>query len=66
MHPQEEDREVKREDDMKAKNKGREWRESLPPVGNEDADDNVTDLVLIIHGIGQGVSLELCSVGGMS
>ena len=29
-------------------------RRSPPPVGNED-NEEVTDLVLIIHGIGQGV-----------
>ena len=57
IDPQEEEQEVKRKDALKGKNKTSEWRETLPPVGNEDSDDNVTDLVLIIHGIGQGVSL---------
>ena len=57
IDPQEEEQEVKREDTLKGKNKTSEWQETLPPVGNEDGDDNVTDLVLIIHGIGQGVSL---------
>lgn len=39
-----------------------DWRSSMPSVGNEDGEDNVTDLILIIHGIGQGVwdSLVLC------
>lgn len=32
-------------------------QESIPTVGNDESDD-VTDLVLIIHGIGQGVSPE--------
>lgn len=59
IDPQEEDENVKREDAMKGKKKASEWQDSLPPVGNEDGDDNVTDLVLIVHGIGQGVSRYL-------
>ena len=65
IDPQEEDMEVKREDTLKGKNKASEWRETLPPVGNEDGDDNVTDLVLIVHGIGQGVNTSFPSYRGI-
>ncbi|KAH8114537.1 DDHD domain-containing protein [Phellopilus nigrolimitatus] len=35
-----------------------EWNESRPPVGNEGNGEDVTDLVLIIHGIGQGLATQ--------
>ena len=35
-----------------------DWSRSSTPVGNED-DGEVTDLILIIHGIGKGVSIPL-------
>ena len=66
IDPQEEDMEVKREDTLKGKNKASEWRETLPPVGNEDGDDNVTDLVLIVHGIGQGVNAPFLPIAALT
>ena len=53
--------------EIKFTDKTKEWRKnclrhmSPPPVGNDNDEDNVTDLVLIMHGIGQGVRrLLLC------
>ena len=51
----EENREVKFVDSTDKRRKNSLRRMSLARLGNEDAEDSVTDLVLIIHGIGQGV-----------
>ncbi|KAL5482713.1 hypothetical protein ACEPAI_9307 [Sanghuangporus weigelae] len=52
--PVEENREVKFVDNADKRWKNSQRRKSSTPVGNEDPEDSVTDLVLIIHGIGQG------------
>ncbi|KAL5520107.1 hypothetical protein ACEPAG_1767 [Sanghuangporus baumii] len=52
--PVEENREVKFVDNTDKRWKNSQRRKSSTPVGNEDPEDSVTDLVLIIHGIGQG------------
>lgn len=53
--PLQEEREVKEADGANKRGRSAGPQASLPPVGNEDGED-VTDLILIIHGIGQGVS----------
>jgi hypothetical protein len=56
--PSKEESRVKRADSVAARPKKRgragDWDRSPTPVGNED-EGEVTDLILIIHGIGQGV-----------
>lgn len=53
MNFKEEEREVKMADQERRSPSGTPCR-SPPPVGNEGSEE-ITDLVLIIHGIGQGV-----------
>lgn len=53
-----EEKEVKEADAARAKGQQRQREENLPRVGNESSED-VTDLILIIHGIGQGVRAPL-------
>ena len=46
---------VKEADEAKRRGRSLERRNTLPPVGNPEKEE-VTDLVLILHGIGQEVS----------
>ncbi|KAL5524599.1 hypothetical protein ACEPAF_9739 [Sanghuangporus sanghuang] len=55
VSPAKENREVKYVDNADKRWKNSQRRKSSTPVGNEDAEGSVTDLVLIIHGIGQGL-----------
>ncbi|KAL5501511.1 hypothetical protein ACEPAH_8771 [Sanghuangporus vaninii] len=55
VSPAEENREVKFVDNADKRWNNSQRRKSSTRVGNEDAEDSVTDLVLIIHGIGQGL-----------
>lgn len=52
-NPKEEEREVKMAD-QERRSRSDHPLQSPPPVGN-DGSEEITDLVLIIHGIGQGV-----------
>lgn len=58
--PQQEDHEIKHTDRRGRQRRASEWNKSA--VGNDDSEDSVTDLILIIHGIGQGV----CAVSSIS
>lgn len=61
VSPKQEEERVKRADSSAARPRKRgrteDWRRSPTPVGNDDEGD-VTDLILIIHGIGQGVRFQ--------
>lgn len=52
------EKDVKQTDKENRRGRSTEWKKLQPPVGN-DGDDEVSDLILIIHGIGQGVSSAL-------
>lgn len=54
LTPEQEEKEVKEADAAKMRGRQKDRESKLPPVGNEGSED-VTDLILIIHGIGQGV-----------
>lgn len=59
LSPKEEERQVKQADESEARGRSGSIQQgslmkSKTPVGN-DATDDVTDLIFIIHGIGQGV-----------
>ncbi|KAI5122806.1 hypothetical protein M0805_000148 [Coniferiporia weirii] len=53
--PERKNNEAKRVDHVRRRGKSAE--RPLPPVGNEDSED-VTDLIFIIHGIGQGLATQ--------